>query len=64
MDSDGTIHETRRIRQILQQLQDLGWSKVENIDQYFQRLVLIYSDETTEKVGINTFYIIFGKLKT
>ena len=59
MDSDGTIHETRRIRQILQQLQDLGWSKVENIDQQFQRLVLIHSDETTEKVGINSFYMKF-----
>ena len=50
MKTEVDIHEVRRLRRIVEQLQHVGWSKVENIDQEFQKLTLIYRDETTEKV--------------
>lgn len=50
MNTEVDIHEARRLRKILQQLQNLGWSKVENVDQDFQKVILIHRDENTEKV--------------
>ena len=50
MNTEVDIHEARRVRKILQQLQNLGWSKVENVDQDFQKVILIHRDENTEKV--------------
>ena len=44
------VLETRRIRRLLEQLQDLGWSKVQSLDRDFHQLVMIYRDENTEKV--------------
>ena len=44
------VLETRRIRRLLEQLQDVGWSKVQSLDRDFHQLVLIYRDENTEKV--------------
>ena len=50
MNTEVDIHDARRLRKIIQQLQNLGWSKVENVDHDFQKLMLIYRDENTEKV--------------
>ena len=50
MNTDVGIHEARRLRKILQQLQNLGWSKVDKVDQDFQKIMLIYRDENTDKV--------------
>ena len=52
MKSDKDLHEIRRTRKIVQQLQNVGWDKVKDIDNNFNQLILIYKDENTEKVLI------------
>ena len=55
MESEVNINESRRLRKIVEQLKRVGWSKVENIDQDFQKLTLIYRDENTEKVNLSKY---------
>ena len=50
MDSNLDIYETRRMRRIVEQLQNVGWAKVQHIDKNFHTLILVYRDENTEKV--------------
>ena len=45
------LKEARRIRMIVGQLQEVGWSKVGQLDQNFRTLSLIYKDESTDKVS-------------
>ena len=51
MEYEVNINESRRLSKIVKQLKQVGWSKVENIDQDFQKLTLIYRDQNTEKVN-------------
>ena len=53
MKCDKDLHEIRRTRKIVQQLQSVGWDKVKDIDKNFNQLILIYKDENTEKVVIH-----------
>ena len=55
MESEVNINESRRLRKIVKQLKQVGWSKVENIDQDFQKLTLIYRDQNTEKVNLSIY---------
>ena len=57
MESEVNINESRRLRKIVKQLKQVGWSKVENIDQDFQKLTLIYRDQNTEKVNLYKYQI-------
>ena len=50
MKSEIDINDVRRLRKIVVQLQDIGWSKVKIIDKEFKNLRLTYRDEATEKV--------------
>lgn len=50
MKSEIDINDVRRLRKIVVQLQDIGWSKVKSIDKEFKNLRLTYRDEATEKV--------------
>ena len=50
MSAEERVLEFQRLRRVLEQLQELGWSKIESLDQHFSQLTLIYRDENTEKV--------------
>ena len=51
MSAEERVFECQRLRRVLEQLQELGWSKIESLDEHFSQLTLVYRDENTEKVG-------------